>query len=84
MELISTCTTHQHLNTEGIHHIYLLYVGNLHFMQMTDRHFQNHNLPPVIQNELYNDNKDKTYNGNFISASDFVKKVTPPTIFHSL
>ena len=35
----STCTTYQHLNSEGIHHIHPLYLRDLFFMQMTDRLF---------------------------------------------
>ena len=69
-----TCTTYQHLNSEGIHHIHLLYLGDQHFMQMMGRFFPNPIPPPVILNGLDNDNEVKAYNDNFISASDFVKR----------
>ena len=74
----NTCTTYQHLNSEGIGHKHLLYLGNLHFMQMMDRPFPNPNPQPVILIGLDNDNKDKSYNSNSISASDSVNKVAPP------
>ena len=50
-------------------------------MQIMDRRFLNPNPQPVILIGLDNDKKDKTKNGNSISASDFVKKKAPPMSF---